>query len=467
MGKQPYEIAAEVRPTERQMLWQETEFNALICFGMNTFTGVDWGDGFAVPGSFWPEDFSAGEWAEHVKAAGMSGLILTCKHHDGFCLWPTEYTDYSVKSAKNWMNGEGDIVRDVSAACRKYGLKFGIYLSPWDVHEPSYGTGEPYNEFFRGQLHELLTNYGDVFCVWLDGVYGEGVNGKTQEFDFESYYALIRELQPHAAIAACGPDVRWCGNERGVLRREEWSVVPKYLVAGSGAKKPEKKAKAVTDLDLGSRKAIKNEAEFIWYPCEVNVSMRPRWFFHKDDNYSVKSKDKLWKLYCNTVGANSNLLLGIAPDKRGRLYEIDSQVLHAFGKYLDMIFAYDLAAEKGSVSASSQLSELYAPGNVLNEKQDSFWRPAAGDKKPEIIIELEEEDLFDKLVIREHIRNGQHVEEFEVFCENGKGKWKSVYQSNVIGSKRICPLKPTKVKRVKIVFLKFRSFIEISKVSLY
>lgn len=466
MGKKPFEIAAEVRPTERQLLWHKTEFNAIVNFGMNTFTGVDWGDGLAHPGNFWPEDFSADEWAEHIKVAGMTGLILTCKHHDGFCLWPSEYTDYSVKSVENWQGGQGDIVRDVSIACRKYGLKFGIYLSPWDVHEPTYGTGEPYDEFFKNQLRELLTNYGDIFCVWLDAVYGKGVNGTVQDFDFESYYALIRELQPQAAIAACGPDVRWCGNERAVVRQEEWSVVPKYLIDGSGAESS-KKVKSIRDLDLGSRKAIKKDREFVWYPCEVNVSMRPRWFYHKDDNYSVKSKDKLWKLYLKTVGANSSLLLGIAPDKRGRLYDIDSQVLMSFGEHMRIAFAYDLAAEKGKAIASSQLSELYVPANVLNDKSSSFWRPAADDRRPELIIELEEEDMFDKLVVQEHIRNGQHVEAFEVFCENDKRKWKRIYRSNVIGSKRICQFEPMKARRIKIVFKKFRSFIEISKISLY
>lgn len=466
MAKEAYELAAEAVPSERQMIWQDTEFNALVSFGMNTFTGVDWGDGFASPESFWPEDFSADDWAENVKAAGMRGLVLTCKHHDGFCLWPTEYTDYSVKSSANWMNGEGDIVRDVSIACRKYGLNFGIYLSPWDVHEPTYGTGKAYDEFFMGQLRELLTNYGEVYCVWIDGIYGKGINGKVQEFDFQSYYDLIRELQPNAVIAAFGPDVRWCGNERGVCRTSEWSVAPAYLRPGYSGKVPGKKAKSISDLDLGSRKAIKNDSEFIWYPCEVNVPMRSRWFFHKDDNYSAKTKDKLLTLYYNTVGANANLLLGLAPDKRGRIYDTDSQILHSFGNHINTVFGYNLAAEKSAVSASSQLSELYTVGNLLNGRPDSFWRPEQGDSRPEIIVEFPEAELFDKIVLQEHIRNGQHVESFEIYYEDEKGKWRMEYEATVIGHKRICALKPLKTKRVKIIFAKYREFIEISSLAI-
>ncbi len=467
MGKQAYEIASEVRPSERQLLWQATEFNAIFSFGMNTFTGVDWGDGFASPESFWPEDFSADEWAEHAKAAGMRGIILTCKHHDGFCLWPSEYTEYSVKNSKNWMNGEGDVVRDVSRACRKYGLNFGVFVSPWDLHEPSYGSGEAYDEFFRGQLRELLSNYGEIYCVWLPPVYGAGTNGKTQTFNFESYYEIIRELQPNAAIAGFGPDVRWCGNERGVIRQTEWSVVPKYLGVNEKDYKAPKKEKSISDPDLGSRKAIKNDTEFIWYPCEVNVSMRPRWFFHKDDNYSVKTKDKLVKLYYKTVGANTNLLLGIAPDKRGRIFDTDSQILKSLGQHMDIIFGYNLIEEKnGTVKASSELSQLYSAKNLLNEKPDSFWRPANNDKHPELLIELSEADLFDKLVISEHIRNGQQVEEFEVFYENEKGKWKSLGEYTVIGNKRICAFNPIKTKKVKLVFTQYRSYFEITSIAL-
>lgn len=471
--KKAYEIAAEITPSERQLKWQELEFYAFIHFGMNTFTVTQIGDGFALPETFWPEDFSAESWVETVKAAGMRGLILTCKHHDGFCLWPSEYTDYSVKSS-NWQDGKGDIVKDVSLACKKYGIKFGVYLSPWDRHEPTYGTGVPYDEFYKNQLNELLTNYGDVFCVWLDGCYGVGVNGKEQDFDWQGYYKLIRKLQPEAVISITGPDVRWCGNERGVCRRSEWSVVPAYLgmpefkETDSTENKSKRKAKQLSNtmsLDLGSRKMIKKETEFIWYPAEVDVSIRPNWFFKKDDNMAIKTKDKLLKLYYNSVGANANLLLNIPPDKRGRFHDTDTQILKSLGHELKILFGYNLT-DGSSIKASSELSKLYQAENVLNDKNDSFWRPSEDDKYPEIIIEFKEPDLFDKVVLQEHIRNGQHVEEFDLFYESAKGKWKKICKSTIIGHKRICHFKPIRSGKIKIVFKKYRVFMEISKISI-
>ena len=236
--------AAAVVPSERQLKWHELEFYAFIHFGMNTFTNSEWGNGNDDPVLFNPEKLNADQWAAAVRAAGMKAIILTCKHHDGFCLWPSAYTDYSVKSSK-WRDGQGDVVRECAEACKKFGLKFGIYLSPWDRHEPSYGTGEEYNNYFKKQLRELLTDYGDIFCVWFDGACGEGKNGRKQEYDWQGYYELIRECQPEAVISVTGPDVRWCGNEAGVCRKSEWNVVPYYysksglIAAASSAERGE------------------------------------------------------------------------------------------------------------------------------------------------------------------------------------------------------------------------------------
>ena len=206
--------AASIKPSERQLAWQEMEFYAFIHFTVNTYTDMEWGQGDEDPAIFNPVELDANQWVEVCKAAGMKGLLLTCKHHDGFCLWPSKYTEHSVKSSP-WKNGKGDIVKELSEACRKAGLKFGVYLSPWDRHEKSYGDSDKYNEYFKNQLRELLTNYGDIFCVWFDGACGEGPNGQKQVYDWDGYYSLIRELQPGAVISVCGPDVRWCGNEAG------------------------------------------------------------------------------------------------------------------------------------------------------------------------------------------------------------------------------------------------------------
>ena len=220
--------AAAVAPSPRQLAWQQMEFYGFIHFGMNTFTGREWGDGTASPALFDPACLDAGQWARALKSAGMRGMILTCKHHDGFCLWPSAHTGYSVKYAP-WKGGRGDVVREAAEACRRAGLKFGVYLSPWDRHDPRYGAGKPYDDYYVAQLTELLTGYGELFCVWLDGACGEGPNGRRQAYDWARYYETIRALQPGAVISVCGPDVRWCGNEAGHCRPSEWSVVPAAL----------------------------------------------------------------------------------------------------------------------------------------------------------------------------------------------------------------------------------------------
>lgn len=219
--------AANVGPSNSQRKWQEMEFYGFIHFTVNTFTDMEWGLGTEDPRIFNPTELDAQQWVDVCKSAGMTGLILTCKHHDGFCLWPSAYTDHSVKSSP-WKDGKGDVVREVSEACKKAGIKFGIYLSPWDRHERIYGT-EAYNTYFLNQMRELLTQYGDIFCVWFDGACGEGPNGRRQVYDWDAYYALIRTLQPEAVISVCGPDVRWCGNEAGHCRTSEWSVVSEEL----------------------------------------------------------------------------------------------------------------------------------------------------------------------------------------------------------------------------------------------
>ncbi len=332
--------AAAVVPSERQLKWHELEFYAFIHFGMNTFTNSEWGNGNDDPVLFNPEKLNANQWAAAVRAAGMKAIILTCKHHDGFCLWPSEYTDYSVKKSK-WKDGQGDVVRECAEACKKFGLKFGVYLSPWDRHDPRYGEGEAYNKYFKNQLRELLTNYGDIFCVWFDGACGEGKNGRKQEYDWQGYYDLIRECQPEAVISVTGPDVRWCGNEAGVCRKSEWNVVPYYysnqeLIAAASqqtAEKPPKRISATT-LDLGSRKAIKNVSKLIWYPAEVDVSIRKGWFYHLNEDYEVKPLSKLMEIYYNSVGANASLLLNIPPNKDGLFAQRDVETLLAMGAQL-------------------------------------------------------------------------------------------------------------------------------------
>ncbi len=462
----PYELASEAKPDFRQLKWQETEFYALISYGLPVFTGKQYGDGFTPPAVFWPEDMNTDSWCEIAKDAGMKGVVYNCKDYDGFCLWQTEMTDYSIKSSK-WQDGNGDMVRLVADSCKKYELKFGISIAPWDRHEGSYGTGRDYDDWFCGLLTELLTNYGDIFYVRFDGHIGTS-HGKTQDFDWGRYYSLVRRLMPDAAIAFRGPDVRWYGNDRGVTRPEEWSSVPSWHGVnedGTSAPSPKGRNSSVMELDIGSRRVIKNESDFIWSPCEVFVPMRRNLYFSEDDKYTSKTKDKLLTLYFNTVGGNSCLMLGLSPNKRGVLDEIDSRILNALGHDLKVLFSHNLL-QSADVNASSELSALYRADNTVKGDSSLFWRPTDSDKEPEIIFTLEKEELFDKLVISENITNGQHVEEFSVFLKNEKGKWKEVYSGTAIGYKHICCLKAANASEIKIKFKKFRRFIEISHIAL-
>ena len=308
-----------VVPSEEQIKWHEMERNAFIHFGPNTFTDKEWGYGDVPAEKFDPSELNAEQWVKTIKEAGLKGVILTAKHHDGFCLWPSKYTEYSVKNSP-WKNGKGDLVKDVSDACKKYGLKFGIYLSPWDRNSSIYGTPE-YVEYFRNQLTELLTNYGDIFEVWFDGANGgTGYYGGADEkrsVDRKTYYdwpttnALVKELQPHALIFSdAGPDIRWCGNEEGVAGETNWALLnrdeawpgwPRYKELTPG-----------------------HENGNYWVPAEINTSIRPGWFYHKSEDHKVKDLSWLMDYYYESVGRNGTALLNFPVDDRGLIHETDS-----------------------------------------------------------------------------------------------------------------------------------------------
>ena len=473
MSKTPdfVKYAASIVPSERQIKWQDTEFYAFFHFGINTFTNSEWGNGNEDPELFNPEKLDCRQWARVCQLSGMKGLILTAKHHDGFCLWPSAYTDHCVRSSK-WKDGKGDVVAECAKACKEFGIKFGIYVSPWDRHEPTYGTGEAYNRFFKNQLRELLTAYGDLFCVWFDGACGEGANGKKQEYDWEGYYKLIRELQPNATINICGPDVRWCGNEAGVCRKSEWSVVPYWhsnseLIAAASqtdVSKPPKKINP-TAIDLGSRKAIKNCNKLIWYPAEVDTSIRKGWFYHPDEDYSVKPLSKLMEIYYNSVGANANFLLNIPPTPEGKIAEKDLETLLAMGAQLEIDFNEDLAA--GSIITDNRhLDEKHTGQMALSEYPDSYWHSGDDPEGAELILDLGDEYDIDKIVLGENIRTGQQIEKFKLYAQVN-GKWKKLAAETTIGYKRICRFKEIRVRYFKLVIEKARCFATISKFEAY
>lgn len=452
---------AQIRPSGRQLRWHEMEFYSFIHFGMNTFTDREWGLGDEDPKLFNPTELNADQWVNACVAAGMKGLILTCKHHDGFCLWPSKYTEHSVKNTP-WKNGQGNVVKEVAEACKKGGIKFGIYLSPWDRHEKTYGDSEVYNRYFMNQLTELLTNYGEIFCVWFDGACGEGANGKLQVYDWDSYYELIRRLQPNAVISVCGPDVRWCGNEAGECRTSEWCVVPVELQDCEKIAKHSQKVDDGTfsrkvssrDEDLGSRKAIDNAQKLVWYPAEVNTSIRPGWFYHASEDDKVRSQEELLAIYYGSVGGNASFLLNIPPDKRGLVHENDVMILKEFGATIARNFETNLL-EDSTLTVSQSMDESHKIQNVLNKETDSYWCPASGTEAAVIEIDFHKEQTFNMFVMMEHIQSGQRIEEYSIEVKVG-GKWEKVYKGTTIGYKRICRFAAVKAQYVRLSIEKSR-----------
>ncbi len=341
------ELAAQVRPAPRQVAWQATGCNAFVHFGMNTFTDREWGDGKESPQQFAPSDFDADQWVATFRAAGMTGLVLTCKHHDGFCLWPSASTSHDV-AASPWRNGTGDVVREVADACRRGGMRFGIYLSPWDRREPTFGT-KAYQQVFLTQLRELCTDYGPLFEVWFDGAHCPPDDPAV--FDWQAVFAVVRELQPDAVLAITGPDVRWVGNEAGVTRTDEWSVLPLPLEAPGPLDQDRASWRSLWALrernqapDLGSRQALVGARALCWWPAETDVSIRPGWFHHPHEDGQVKSLERLLDIWYAAVGGNAVLLLNVPADRRGRIPEPDAAVLADLGTVLRDTFAEDLAA---------------------------------------------------------------------------------------------------------------------------
>lgn len=449
------EKLVQVVPSERQITFQKMEFYAFAHFSINTFTDKEWGMGDEDPAIFNPAELDANQWVEAIKSAGMTGLILTCKHHDGFCLWPSRYTEHSVKNS-TYKNGKGDIVREVSDACRRGGIKFGVYLSPWDRNSSLYGT-EEYNDYFVDQLTELLTQYGDLFTVWFDGACGEGPNGKKQVYDWERYYKTIRELQPNACINICGPDVRWCGNEAGHTRECEWSVVPARLsmaeqVASLSQQSDDTEFRQRTisnmDQDLGSREALENERKLIWYPAEVDTSMRPGWFYHASEDDKVRSLEELLGIYYNSVGGNATLLLNVTPDRRGLLHENDVRRLGEIGGYLRKTFAHNLA-ENACFTASSE-EEGYPIANVRTEGYDEFYKAEDGDVAVDITVSFPQETEISHVVPQENIRLSQRIECFDILEVSETGEERVIYSSTVVGYKRIAKFDPVCTKKLMI-----------------
>jgi Alpha-L-fucosidase len=427
------DLAAHLVPTPAQLAWQKLELTAFVHFTVNTFTDLEWGNGKESEEVFNPTELDTDQWCKALKDAGFGMVILTAKHHDGFCLWQTETTKHSVRYSP-WKDGKGDVVAMLHESCEKYGLKMGIYLSPWDRNAECYGTGEAYNEFFRAQLTELLTNYGEIAEVWFDGANGSKADGKYQEYDWISYMDLIHKLQPDAVTAIQGDDIRWVGNEAGKGREQEWSPVVLPPATFEQAQQSASEAEGAefdphasdikaTSKDLGSRELLADAKDLWWRPAEVDVSIRPGWFYHTTQDEAVKSLETLKNIYFSSVGQNAVLLLNIPPDTRGLFHEADVQRLAEFGEWQRETFARDLTG--------------------------------TGEE-------------FNVIMLQEDIAKGQRVEKFHVEASEDGKTWETIAEGTTIGYKRLIRLdSPLKAAHVRYVIDSTRAPENISAFALY
>lgn len=434
------EMASRLVPTPQQLEWQRMELTAFLHFGVNTFTGREWGDGTEDPVIFNPTSLDCEQWVRTLKESGFKMAIITAKHHDGFCLWPTKTTRHSVASS-SWKGGKGDVVRELRDACKKYGIKFGVYLSPWDRNASCYGDSPAYNQFFIEQLTELLTNYGEVHEVWFDGANGEGPNGKKQIYDWDAILKTIRRLQPKAVTAIMGDDVRWVGNERGIGRETEWSATALtpgiYPRSGEQNKKLGIYGKA---KDLGGRDIVARATELFWYPSEVDVSIRPGWFYHADQDKQVKSLNHLTDIYFKSVGYNSVLLLNIPPDLRGVINENDVQRLKEFSSYLKKTFARNY---------------------VL--KGNEAWHGTSGTVRQ---YDIQKDALVNAFMIQEDISKGQRVESFLVEAYKD-GSWIHMAEGTTVGYKRLVRFSDTRPERIRVTIRSARGVANVAAVGLF
>jgi alpha-L-fucosidase len=415
-------------PTERQLRWHEMQFYGFLHFTVNTFTDKEWGEGDESEALFNPTDFDADQIVSAAKDAGMKGLILTAKHHDGFCLWPSKYTEHSVKNSP-WKNGQGDVVKEMATACRRQGLKFGVYLSPWDRNHKDYGRPE-YLVYYRDQLRELLTQYGDIFTVWFDGANGgNGYYGgarETRRIDARTYYdwdntrRLVRDLMPMAVMFSdAGPDVRWVGNERGIAGDPCWATLN---VAGRYPGGSDK------GLNSGERPGTD------WIPAECDVSIRPGWFYHPKEDAKVKTPAQLLEIYYKSVGRGACLNLNIPPDRRGRVSESDLRALREFRRILDGTFARNLAGDARITASSTRSgSAEFSAKQLVDPNRRSYWAPDHSVTTPELVLEFTKPVTFNIVGLREYLPLGQRVEAFAL-DQWQDGRWVEFNRGTSVGN---------------------------------
>jgi alpha-L-fucosidase len=444
-------------PSPRQLAWHAMEYYGFVHFTVNTFTDQEWGYGDESPEIFAPTDFSAAQIADVAADAGMAGLILTCKHHDGFCLWPSRYTDHSVRHSP-WRSGGGDVVRELSHACRERSLQFGVYLSPWDRNHPSYGTPD-YLRYYRNQLEELTSEYGELFEVWFDGANGgDGYYGGAREtrridrrtyYDWETTWEIVRRNQPGAVMFSdAGPDVRWVGNEDGIAGDPCWATITRAslypgideadLAAYAAGRMVDAWASPRDLLNRGDPEGAD------WLPAECDVSIRPGWFHHPREDSRVRTGENLLDLYLRSVGRGANLLLNLPPDRRGRIPDADVRSLLEFRRLREALFADDLLAQGARITAGN------SPVSTLTDgRRDTYWTPEATHGMPDVVIDFRREVEVATVSLREHLPLGQRVRRFALDVDR-HGAWVEHAAGPSIGARRLIHGSPIATRRLRL-----------------
>jgi len=450
-------------PTANQIAWHEMEMNAFIHFTINTFTDLEWGMGSESPSMFNPAGADPSQWTDILSQTGFKGIILTCKHHDGFCLWPSKYTDHTIQNSP-YKAGKGDLVKELSDACKLAGLKFGVYLSPWDRNHADYGK-TAYIDYYRKQLEELFTLYGPVFEMWFDGANGgtgyygganekRSINGRTY-YDWPGTLDMVRRLQPNVIFFSdAGPGVRWVGNEKGIAGITNWAMItPDTLYAGKpGIEKL---------LNEGSENGTS------WIPAETDVSIRPGWFFHEKENDKVKNPEQLFDIYLTSVGRGSVLLLNIPPDRRGLIHENDRRALQGFHELLKKEFRTNLASGAKVIASSTRGNDPgFNASNTTDGNKETYWATDDETNTGWIEVDLDGEKKIKYVVIQEFIKLGQRVRTFSIEIWKD-GKWNKVASGTTIGYKRILKISTAETGKVRVNIHDSRACPVISNLEVY
>ena len=438
-------------PTQSQLAWQNMEYYFFVHFGPNTFTDLEWGKGTEKEEVFDPKQLDCEQWCRIAKTAGATGIIITAKHHDGFCLWPSKFSTHTVRESK-WENDNGDVLKELSEACKKYGLKFGVYLSPWDRNHPAYGTPK-YNDVFVNMLKEIFTNYGPIWELWWDGANGEGPNGKKQIYDFARFEKVVRKLSPNTIIFSdIGPDARWCGNEKGFAGKTNWNTLDTAgFRRGIGA--------PPTDTLNEGNIYGKN-----WIPAECDVSIRPGWFYHKKEDSLVKTPVELFGIYLKSVGRGANLILNVPPDTRGLITKYDSASLINFKKLRDETFSNDLS-KKGTIYFISNKKKSIT--KKINDGNDLSFETITNPDSQSIEIKLNQPEKIRRIVLKENLTNGQHCSKFKLKILDKNHRLIEEIEGTTIGHKRILTFSQVEAGYIDFSIESQKAPTRIEKISIF